>query len=139
MFAMPMPVTPQELAVTGTVLTAIAYLLIKHLLADFILQTANQRREKGTYGAWGGLTHSLTHIVFTAPVFLILDRLDVLTMATVLMGEFVLHYHIDWSKEQLVRRNNWQPHGTAFWWALGTDQLLHALTYIAIVWLLLQP
>lgn len=41
------------------VLLAMAYLLIKHCIADFLLQTENQRLTKGDYGAIGGITHAL--------------------------------------------------------------------------------
>ena len=57
------------------VLIAMSYLLIKHCAADFLLQTENQRRTKGDYGAMGGITHAATHILLTAPVFLILPEL----------------------------------------------------------------
>ncbi len=57
-------------------------------------------------------------------------------MMALLVAEFVLHYHIDYTKEQVVRRHGWTSHDTPFWWAIGLDQLLHGLTYVAIVWLL---
>jgi Protein of unknown function (DUF3307) len=116
-----------------TVLAAIAYLMVKHAVADFFVQTESQRREKGIYGATGGLTHSLTHIVLTAPVFLLLPTLETGMIAALLAAEFVLHYHIDWTKEQVVRRNGWTSHDTPFWWAIGLDQLLHGLTYVALL------
>ena len=51
---------------------------------------------------------------------------------TVLVAEFVVHYHIDWGKEQIVKRFDWRS-GPRFWNAIGFDQLLHGLTYLAIV------
>ena len=118
-----------------TVLAAITYLLVKHLFADFLLQTEHQRLTKGIYGASGGLTHALTHAVLTAPVFLILAPIGALVITALLFSEFVLHYHIDWTKEQFLRHNQWTPKHYAFWWALGIDQLAHGLTYIALIWL----
>ena len=50
----------------------------------------------------------------------------------VLIAEFVIHYHIDWGKERIVRRFGWRE-GARFWNAMGFDQLLHGLTYLAIV------
>ena len=50
------------------ILTAMAFLLVKHALADFLLQTEYQRSTKGTYGAPGGIIHSALHIALTAPV-----------------------------------------------------------------------
>jgi Protein of unknown function (DUF3307) len=116
-----------------TVLAAIAYLMLKHAIADFFVQTESQRREKGIYGATGGLSHSLTHILLTAPVFAILPPLETGMIAALLSAEFVLHYHIDWTKEQVVRRNGWTSKDTPFWWAIGLDQLLHGLTYVALL------
>lgn len=117
------------------VLAAMAYLLIKHCIADFLLQTENQRRGKGVYGATGGIAHSATHILLTAPVFLILPDVGIGTAAALLAGEFVVHYHLDWSKDQILRRNGWTTRDTAFWWALGIDQLAHGLTYVGLLWL----
>ena len=116
------------------VLLAMAYLLVKHAVADFLLQTEAQRHGKGRYGAAGGLTHCLTHILCTAPVFWILPAIPLKTAAALLAGEFVVHYHLDWAKEQFVRRGQLTTRDTWFWWALGLDQLLHGLTYVALVW-----
>lgn len=116
------------------ILAAMACLLVKHAVADFLLQTAYQRQTKGIYGALGGLTHCLTHVILTAPVLLLFPGLDPTAAAAILTGEFVIHYHLDWLKDQAVKRNGWTSHDTPFWWALGTDQLLHGLTYVAILW-----
>jgi len=116
-------------------LAAITYLLVKHAVADFILQTDLIFRQKGSYGAPGGLWHALIHILLTAPVFLLFPGGGLGLAAALLAGEFVLHYHIDWTKEQIVRREGWTPKDKYFWWALGLDQLLHGLTYVAILWI----
>lgn len=120
------------------ILTAMALLLIKHAVADFLLQTAYQRSTKGIYGALGGLTHSATHILLTAPVLFLFPSLSLGRFSAILAAEFVLHYHLDWLKDQAVKRSGWTSHDTAFWWALGLDQLMHGLTYVGIVWLALQ-
>ena len=125
-------ITPAPVTVSA-VLGAIAYLMIKHAIADFFLQTESQRREKGVYGARGGFVHAATHIALTAPVFLWLPASSAL-IGGLLAAEFALHYHIDFTKEQLVRRKSWTSHDTPFWWAIGLDQLLHGLTYVGIVW-----
>ena len=115
------------------ILTALALLLVKHALADFLLQTAYQRATKGIYGALGGLTHSATHILLTAPVLLLFPAVTPSRMAAILAAEFVIHYHLDWLKDQAVKRQGWSSHDTPFWWALGLDQLMHGLTYVGIV------
>ncbi|CCB64807.1 MULTISPECIES: DUF3307 domain-containing protein [unclassified Hyphomicrobium] len=116
-------------------LAAITYLLVKHAVADFILQSDGIFRQKGHYGAPGGLLHAFIHIVLTAPVFWLFPGGGLPLAAALLAGEFLLHYHIDWLKQRLVAREGWTPKDTGFWWALGIDQLLHGLTYIAILWL----
>ena len=116
-------------------LAAITYLLVKHTGADFILQTDLSFRQKGNYGAPGGLLHALIHILLTAPLFLIFPGGSPGLAVGLLAAEFALHYHIDWLKEQIVRREGWSPKDRYFWWALGIDQLLHGLTYVAILWL----
>jgi len=116
-------------------LAAITYLLVKHTVADFILQTDLIFRQKGSYGASGGLLHALIHILLTAPVFLIFPGGSAGLAAALLTAEFVLHYHIDWTKEQILRREGWTTKDTYFWWALGIDQLLHGLCYVAILWI----
>jgi hypothetical protein len=120
-------------------LAAITYLLVKHTVADFILQTDLIFRQKGNYGAPGGLLHALIHILLTAPLFLIFPGGSPGLAVGLLAAEFALHYHIDWLKEQIVRREGWSPKDRYFWWALGIDQLLHGLTYVAILWLWLLP
>ena len=40
---------------------------------------------------------------------------------------------LDWLKEQVTHRNGWTTQDRGFWFALGTDQLAHGLTYLALV------
>jgi hypothetical protein len=117
------------------VLVAMAYLLVKHAIADFLLQTEFQRREKGRYGAPGGLVHCLIHILATAPVFWLLPAISMATAAALLAAEFAIHYHLDWTKDWYVRSRRLTAEKPEYWWALGFDQLLHGLTYVALIWL----
>jgi hypothetical protein len=118
-------------------LAAMAYLLIKHAAADFFLQTDAIFREKGHYGAGGGLLHAFIHIMLTAPVFFLFPGGTPQLAAMILAGEFLFHYHIDWTKEQVNKRMQWTPEHAPFWWTLGVDQFLHGATYVAIVALLM--
>ncbi|MBX9682806.1 MAG: DUF3307 domain-containing protein [Hyphomicrobium sp.] len=123
-----------QLSTEHAVLLAVAYLMVKHAVADFLLQSARQRIEKGIYGKLGGFTHALTHSALTAPVFVLLPFVGPTIVLALLIAEFVIHYHIDWAKEQLVRQRGWTSKDTAFWWAFGIDQMLHGLTYVALLW-----
>jgi hypothetical protein len=112
-----------------------AYLLAKHAVADFLLQTEAIYRQKGTYGSAGGLLHAFIHIALTAPVFLLFPGGSAALALSLLAGEFVVHYHLDWAKDRIVRHYGWQFADRQYWCALGLDQLLHGLTYVAILWL----
>ncbi len=116
---------------TSAAITVLALLLFKHFICDFVLQTPWQIAQKGIYGAPGGILHSGIHIAGT--LFALLAALPpIAVVLTVLVAEFVVHYHIDWGKEQIVKRFDWRS-GPRFWNAMGFDQLLHGLTYLAIV------
>jgi hypothetical protein len=112
-------------------LATLALLEIKHALCDFFLQTTYQVMNKGTYGHAGGVIHAGLHALGTAIVLLIVGPSVILGVAIVVI-EFAIHYHLDWGKEQVSRHASLTPEAGAYWWAFGTDQLLHHLTYIAI-------
>ena len=116
---------------TSTVLILLALFGNKHFIADFLMQYPYMLREKGIYGATGGVHHSLTHASWT---FLILipfihyaDQLLILPLA-----DFVLHYHIDYFKQKLTK--DLTTADRQFWGWMGLDQALHYLTYIGIIY-----
>jgi hypothetical protein len=115
------------------VLAAAAVLMIKHTLADFYLQTPYQYLNKGTYGHPGGMIHAAIHVALTPLVYLVLVPGSLLLAGSIALGEFLVHYHVDWLKEQILRRNGLTMQTPGFWHALGTDQLIHGLTYLVIV------
>lgn len=114
------------------VLAALALLQIKHFICDFIIQTPYQFLNKGTYGHPGGLIHAGTHALTSMVIFLLIPPTFVLG-AAIVIGEFVIHYHIDWMKEQTVKRRKWVFPQAEFWWVFGFDQFLHQFTYLGIV------
>ncbi|MEC9369352.1 MAG: DUF3307 domain-containing protein [Pseudomonadota bacterium] len=122
---------------TTAVLLAIGYLVLKHTVADFFLQTPYQYLNKGIYGHPGGILHSGIHMALTIPVFLILPT-AMLKGVLILIGEFVVHYHVDWLKERGVRLNGYTPQTAGFWMLMGVDQMAHYLTYLAIVAILIR-
>ncbi len=115
-------------------LLALTYLMFKHMIADFILQKPYQFLNKGTYGHLGGILHAGIHAIMSLPVFFFLPPATMFWAMAIIFGEFIAHYHIDWIKEQSVKKFAWAPDQQNFWTALGIDQFAHALTYIAIVW-----
>lgn len=120
-------------AAAGVILWAMVFLAVKHTVGDFFLQTPYQLLNKGRYGHPGGLLHAGLHMALTMPVFVLIPPASVAVAALILAAEFLAHYHIDWVKEQVVRRRGWTTHDVWFWRALGLDQLAHGLTYVAIV------
>jgi Protein of unknown function (DUF3307) len=118
-------------------LAAVAVLMCKHAVADFYLQSAYQYLNKGTYGHPGGIEHSAIHVALTPLVYLVIAPASLLLALIIAISEFLLHYHIDWLKEQVTHRNGWTAKDRGFWYALGTDQLLHGLTYLVIVGVLI--
>lgn len=117
----------------AAILLILVALQTKHLIADYVLQTPYMVRNKGRYGHPGGLLHAATHTALTCVVLATAQA--PLAMLLVLCGlEFVLHYHIDWAKEQVSRRVRATPDMARFWQLHGLDQYLHHLTYVGIVW-----
>lgn len=120
------------MTVTGFVLLILFLLFLKHFIVDFPLQGPFQYKNKGTYGHLGGLTHAGLHGLWTFILFVFFS--PTVMLAIYLGGlDFILHYHIDWAKMKLNKVLGWGPTThEQFWWLLGADQFLHALTYIGL-------
>ncbi|HVZ69407.1 MAG TPA: DUF3307 domain-containing protein [Rhizomicrobium sp.] len=114
-----------------SILLAMLVFQIKHFLCDFVLQTSEQVRNKGTYLHPAGLTHAGLHAVGSIPALLILTR-SPLPLAALPALEFVFHYHTDWGKVKLDRHLRLNDQNTLYWIIFGTDQLIHQLTYIGM-------
>lgn len=117
------------------VLVVLVVLQVKHFICDYQLQTLYQLKNKGRYGHPGGIIHSGLHVVGTAAIFLVVTPTPWLGIA-ILTGEFLIHYHVDWAKDNWIRQRGYTPADGAFWRAIGFDQFLHQLTYIAIAGIL---
>ena len=118
------------------VLAAVGLLLVKHFLFDFVFQTKFQLAHKHIYGHPGGLVHAGLHLVGTLAAILVFTRSAGL-IAAILAAEFAFHYHVDWTKEQVLRRTGWRDPDGRYWAVFGADQLIHGLGYLAIAWALL--
>lgn len=118
---------------TCTILLALTVLSVKHTVGDFFLQTPYQFANKGTYGHPGGLVHAGIHTLLTIPVFAVMPASSIMLGIGILAAEFMVHYHLDWSKEQLVKKFKLTQTDNWFWHLFGLDQLGHMLTYFAIV------
>lgn len=106
-------------------------LFTKHFIVDFPLQWRYQYANKGTYLHPGGLLHSGLHGIGTWICFVSFAPGAALYLAWI---DALLHYHIDWAKMNLNSKLGWGPTThEQFWWLLGLDQFLHAVTYIILV------
>ena len=107
-------------------------LVVKHWIADFILQFEYMVQQKGTYGLMGGIEHAIMHGIFTAVIVTVFVNN---VSAGLIFGllDSVVHYHIDYVKARWGARDT----GTQkFWIQLGADQLAHYTFYIWMVWIL---
>lgn len=117
------------------VLLVLLLFQIKHLCADFLLQTPYILNNRRIYGHPGGLLHVAHHVVLSG-VVLLLTGCDLTSLAVLLIVEAVVHYHIDWSKDNIVKALAVTPQHPRFWHLMGLDQLLHQATYLWMVWYL---
>lgn len=115
------------------ILITLGLLFIKHWYVDFVNQSMEEVHGKGIYGNVQGIWHSAKQGIGTAIVFLIagLDLDWVVMLAAV---DFVLHYHIDWTKININKHRNYTIETPQFWAWLGADQLAHSLTYLALIY-----
>ena len=116
-------------------LALILALTVKHFLCDFPLQADPWLYgNKGKYGHPGGITHATIHLAGT---LIALDVCGVTwpAVSVLALADGLIHYHIDFAKMRLNAHFGLKPDNSEwFWILLGFDQLLHGLTYIAIVW-----
>jgi len=104
----------------------------KHFLADYVWQTGAMVRTKGIYGHPVGASHSLLHAVLTGLILAVATPAGAVLAIAISVGEFVLHYHTDWLKDQLTRISGKTPKDWEYWVLVGADQYVHHLTYVAI-------
>jgi hypothetical protein len=113
------------------VLTLLVLLQVKHLVADFVLQNAYILENRRIYGHPGGLLHVGVHALLSAVAFLVMGT-PVAVLAAMLVAEAVFHYHLDWAKDNFTHARALGPGQSLFWIALGADQALHQLSYLAL-------
>lgn len=104
---------------------------VKHLAGDYLLQTPFMLSGKGRYGHPGGLLHAAIHGGLSAGILAVAGVPGGVILGLAL-GETALHYHLDWGKECWLRHRGVTTAQPRFWMALGVDQFLHQLTYLAM-------
>jgi Protein of unknown function (DUF3307) len=113
-------------------LCCLTLLQVKHFICDFVLQTAYLYRNKGFYGHPAGFIHAGMHAICSVPAILLATK-SVLLLAAIPAAELVIHYHVDWLKIYLDRHFRLDIRHRAYWMIFGADQLIHQLSYVAIL------
>ena len=115
----------------GSVLLLLCLLQVKHLFADFFLQTTKMLSGRGAYMHSGRAQQAGVHALGSVVVFVIMGA-PVSFILLICLAEWVVHFHIDFGKAHYSEKKELTPQQAVFWRAMGTDQCLHQLTYIAM-------
>ena len=123
----------------AAIFVLLALLTIKHVGADFVFQSGYILKNRRYYGHPAGLLHVIYHMIGSLVAFVLVGT-PITLLAVLLIVEAVLHYHIDWAKDNYVLSRGLTKNDGRFWFAIGADQMLHHLTYIGLVlWWSLSP
>lgn len=107
-------------------------LQLKHYAADFLMQSDAMIAGKANLRAPGGYVHAGIHAGFSL-VVLLLCGIGWLLALGLALGEFVIHYALDFAKVHYSRGVHPERQTKKYWALFGLDQLLHQLTYVAMV------
>jgi len=120
-------------APVGTLLLLLCFLQIKHMFADYFLQTPRMLSGRGEYWHLGRAEHAGVHALGSIIAFLLIGAPVIFTLIIAAL-EWVLHFNIDFWKARQCDQKQLDPYKAAFWRASGVDQALHQFTYIAMIW-----
>ncbi|MCB4801431.1 hypothetical protein QO001_003300 [Methylobacterium brachiatum] len=128
---MPSVDTPVPVGAFALLLVAFA---VKHLAADFLLQTNWMAQGKERASAWAGplCAHTGLHGFGTLLIALAVKP-ALWWLAPV---DFVIHTAIDRGKAVICQRARFATTDARFWWLIGIDQFLHQVTHIGLAALL---
>ena len=116
---------------------ALFLLVVKHCILDLALQPLSypEGRSKFNYfGLYAHLQHYIPHGLGT--VFVLLFFVDPCTALICGLIDYILHWHIDFSKTHTRAYFGWTNKNRQFWLLNALDQLLHFSTYYGIIWYL---
>ena len=114
-----------------SVLLLLVLFQIKHMFADYFLQTPKMLAGRNSYLHMGRAQHALVHAIGSA-ICLVLVGSPIVFMLWLVLAEWVIHFHIDWGKATWSDTKGHGPQDAGFWRATGVDQALHQLTYVAM-------
>ena len=116
-----------------TLLILLILLQVKHMFADFFLQTPKMLAGRGRYAHMGRAQHAAIHAGGSAIALVVLGAPSTFIVVLCVL-EWAVHYHIDWAKGAYSDRSGHGPAEAGYWRTFGVDQLLHQLTYVAMIW-----
>jgi hypothetical protein len=109
---------------------------IKHFIADFLAQPDWMLQGKGSLAAVGGYVHAGIHAACSALVLLIAG-VPTWVLVALVVAELVVHYALDFAKAHYSAGVDEVARPARYWAMFGLDQLLHQLTYVAMIYLAL--
>ncbi len=115
-----------------TALILLVLLQVKHLFADYFLQTPRMLMNRGTYFHVGRMQHAGLHALFSVVIFLVLGTPLGFTLI-LCIWEWVVHFHIDWIKGWYSEKAGDTPEDASYWRSFGTDQFMHQMTYVVML------
>ena len=113
-------------------LALIVLLQVKHLFADYFLQTPMMLQNRGKYLHIGRAAHVGVHVLGSVIAFAVVGA-PLGMMVAIVAVEGLLHYHIDYGKGRWSDFANDSPSDASYWRAHGVDQAAHQLTYVGMV------
>ncbi|MCJ2056880.1 DUF3307 domain-containing protein [Methylobacterium sp. J-048] len=124
---MPSVDTPVPVGAFALLLVAFA---VKHLAADFLLQTNWMAQGKERSSAWAGAlcAHTGLHGLGTLLIALAVKP----ALWWLALVDFVIHTGIDRGKALVSQRTRFPTTDARFWWLIGVDQCLHQVTHIGL-------
>ena len=122
----------------NAVLLYLTLLLIKHSIADLMLQgrIPGGDTAKLPIFSYKNFIHSCDHAGLGFVVTLLFAGLEL--AALLALAEFVCHYVIDHAKSRIRFGMGWSTADRAFWHLQGLDQIAHTLWYAAMAYLVVN-
>tara|TARA_B100000683_G_scaffold249593_1_gene263911 strand:+ start:3683 stop:4036 length:354 start_codon:yes stop_codon:yes gene_type:complete len=111
-------------------------LVVKHALADLVLQSRLTTGDKADLKTRKGYIHALDHGVLTGIVLCFFVSPWYAFLIACL--DFVLHFIIDYVKTTFVRRKKIRVNTQKFWIVQGVDQIAHYSCYLLYAYLALM-
>ena len=118
----------------GQFVAAFVLFEIKHLLADYILQSNWMASGKQERSDWlvPLCAHSLVHALGTFAIALAIEP----RLWWIALADFLVHASIDRLKGKVVALGRLTREQPVYWWVFGADQQLHGLTNLALALIL---